>query len=178
MSYIPVLSPHLLDFMQVPVPILIGLNSSQISKEDATSRDQDAILLDLDTNMLFNQSPSLFCDCEKSVLCKKIQLIKSYYFMDYDRLNSYMAHHLEDAISDKEFVKNANRLLEPIEKYLKEEIFVTLARQAFLDVFVKGISKFTACLVYQEETRQFEFQEENFLEGIQTCSNDCKMKQF
>ncbi|CAG9323363.1 unnamed protein product [Blepharisma stoltei] len=178
MSYIPVLSKHLLDYLQVPVPVLIGLNNKYIPKEEAISKEPDAMILDIDSNILYNTVPSLLCDCEKALLCKKIQLLKAYYYVNYERLYSFNTHQLEESIPDKEFIKNAEKLLEPLERAERQECFVTLLRHAFLDIFLKGISKFSAYLVKDEETRQFEFQEDEFLQNISLCSESCKMKEF
>ncbi|CAG9329704.1 unnamed protein product [Blepharisma stoltei] len=177
MNYVPVLSSHLTDYMQTPTPILIGFNSKQISKEEAVAKDPEATILDVDSNILYSQSEPLLCNCVKAKLSKKLQLAKAYYYVNRGRLNTFRMNTLEKNIKDPLFVNTARKLLEPIESDEREQIFVSLVRHSFLEVFIEGIGNFSKYLKYSEETKLFDFQEDDFIKDVSLCSN-CKMQEF
>lgn len=177
MSYVPVLSSHLTEYMEVPAPILIGFNSNFITKEEAILKDPDATILDVDSNILYSKTSALLCNCAKAKLSKKLQLTKAYYYVNRGRLNTFRMNSLEKNINDDLFVKTARKLLDNLENEEREQIFVSLVRHAFLEVFIDGMSDFSVYLKYSEESKQFEFQEEKFIENIKSCSN-CKSKEF
>ena len=62
---VPVLGPKLVEIMQSPVPILLGLNSTQVTVAQALKENPTACILDIDSNILCNSNESLLCDCQK-----------------------------------------------------------------------------------------------------------------
>ncbi|OMJ94290.1 hypothetical protein SteCoe_2635 [Stentor coeruleus] len=172
---VPVLGPKLIEYMSSPVPILIGINSAQVSVEAALKENPSAVILDIDSNILYNSSSSL-CDCQTSVISKKLQLVKAYYYVKRDRLSAYRMNSLENNIDDEEFIRTAKTLLTTSLED-KEKIFIALIRHIFLDFFIRGLGKFNVFFTYDSFEERFEFSNEKFLQSIKKCSH-CKMEKF
>lgn len=177
LSYIPILGKHDADYMEIPTPILIGINSNIISVEEAMRADQDATILDIDSNILYTSEKPLFCDCVKSRISKKIQLAKAYYYVSRNRLNTFRMHSLEQNLEDEQYVHTARRLLTIPEGQERDEVFVSLIRHAFFKEFAFGIGKFADYLSYKSMKREYEIQKDLFLHNVKTCER-CTMKEF
>lgn len=172
---VPVLGPKLIEYMSSPVPILIGINSAQVSVEAALKENPSAVILDIDSNILYNSSSSL-CDCQTAIISKKLQLVKAYYYVKRDRLSTYRMNSLENNIDDEEFVRTAKTLLTSSLDD-REKIFIALIRHIFLDFFIRGLGKFSVFFTYDSFEERFEFSTEKFLQSIKKCSH-CKMEEF
>ncbi|OMJ69290.1 hypothetical protein SteCoe_33011 [Stentor coeruleus] len=172
---VPVLGPKLIEYMSSPVPILIGINSTQVSVESALKENPSAVILDIDSNILYNSSSSL-CDCQTAIISKKLQLAKAYYYVKRDRLSTYRMNSLENNIEDEEFVRTAKTLLTTSLED-REKVFIALIRHIFLDFFIRGLGKFNVFFTYDSFEEHFEFSTEKFLQSIKKCSH-CKMEEF
>ncbi|CAG9326026.1 SCD1_1 [Blepharisma stoltei] len=177
LSYIPVMPVHDVDYMEIPTPILIGINSNVISVEEAKRADSDATILDIDSNILYTSEKPLLCDCVKSKISKKIQLAKAYYYVNRNRLNTFRMHSLEQNLEDNQYVSTAKKLLSTPEGPERDEIFVSLIRHAFFKEFVIGIGKFSDYLSYRTMKKEYEMQKDLFLQEVKTCGT-CTMKEF
>ena len=173
---VPVLGPHLLEIMQSPVPILVGVNSTQVTIEEALQENPNACILDIDSNILHNSNTLLLCHCQKDIISKKLQLIKAYYYVSGSRLSTYRMHNLEKNIDDKEFVDTAKMMIDenPDEK---EKIFISLIKNVFLDFFTKGLSSFNKHFSFDTLFEKFEFNHQRFLDSVTKCES-CKMGEF
>lgn len=141
-NIIPVLSPHLVDFIECPVPILIGLNSTKVPKQTALSSEQDKVLLDIDSNTIYFKPISTICQCVKNNISKKLQLIKTYYYIAPQRLAKYRNIEMEKSAGNEDFVKAVRKLLEVHDPGQRENIFVDLVKQVFFSVFFEGLCEF------------------------------------
>ena len=173
---IPVLGPGLKDYLAVPVPILIGFNSNLISIDEALLQDPKASIIDIDSNILYTSHQPLFCMCEKNILSKKLQLLKTYYYVDYDRFRSYRMNSLESNIQDKDFLQTL-KSLHIIQGEAKEKIFVDLVRHVFLEYFTSSLQNLKQFFRFDSLTQKMEFISQEFLASIITCS-ECSMETF
>ena len=171
---VPVLGPKLVEIMQSPVPILLGLNSTQVTVAQALKENPTACILDIDSNILCNSNESLLCDCQKGIISRKLQLLKAYYYVSKERLSSYRMHSLEKNIDDTEFVNTVKTLVEGNSKE-KEKIFISLIKHVFLDFFIKGLGEFNQFFVFDDDS--FIFDNEKFLSSIKKCES-CRMEDF
>ena len=175
-NIIPVLSPHLIDFIECPVPILIGLNSTRISKETALSSEQDKVVLDIDSNMIYCKPISTICQCIRSNISKKLQLVKTYYYTSSQRLANYRNLQMEKAIGDREFVEEARKLLTVKDRRCKENMFVDLVKRVFFSVFLQGLGKFEE-FISKADDHKIVFDKLRFIESQGFCKR-CKDKEF
>ena len=179
---VPVLSPNLLEVTASPVPILIGLNNTKVKVQQVLRENPTACILDIDSNILYNSNPQMLCNCQKSIISKKLQLVKAYYYVSKERLGSYRMHSLEINIDDNEFVNTAKLLIEGNQKEKekereREKIFISLIKHIFLDFFIKGLGKINTYCTYESFEEKFEFNKNKFLQFVKECEI-CKMKEF
>lgn len=172
---VPVLGPKLTEYLAAPVPILIGLNSTQITIQEALKFNPTAHILDIDSNLLYNSSHSL-CDCQRASISKKLQLVKAYYYVNRERLSAYRMNSLENNIEDEELVKTAKSML-TAESHEREKIFISLVRHIFLSFFITGLDRFNKYFTYDSFKEKFNFDSEKFLTTIKKCKS-CKMEEF
>ena len=173
---IPVLGPDLIDYLAVPVPILVGFNTTLISPKEALSHDPKACVLDIDSNILHSAHNPLICECEKTSISKKLQLIKAHYYVDYERFRSYRMNSLETCVQDSDFL-NTLKLMMIRSDEEKEKIFVELVRNVFLEFFTTAFENFKKNFKYDSLTQMMEFRNEEFLASVKTCEN-CSMEEF
>ena len=175
-NIIPVLSPHLIDFIECPVPILIGLNSTRISKETALSSEQDKVILDIDSNMIYCKPVSTICQCVRSNISKKLQLIKTYYYTTRQRLANFRNLQMEKSVGDADFVANARRLLVARDAVDRENLFVDLVKQVFFSVFLQGLETFED-FISKGNDQKIIFDKHSFIDSQGYCRK-CKDKEF
>jgi hypothetical protein len=173
---IPVLGPNLIDYLAVPVPILVGFNTTLISVQEALYHDPKACVLDIDSNILHSTHESLICNCEKISISKKLQLIKTHYYVDYERFRTYRMNFLEISVQDSDFLNTLKNMMIRSDGE-KEKIFVELVRNVFLDFFTTAFENFKKNFKYDSLTQMMEFRNEEFLASIKTCEN-CSMEEF
>jgi DENN (AEX-3) domain len=173
---VPVLGPSLFTYLETPVPILIGLNSSHFTVQEALKGNPIACILDIDSNLLHNSNTTILCNCQKAIISKKLQLLKAYYYVNKDRLSSYRMNSLEANIDDVNFVNIAKTIIEANPKDA-ENIFIALVKHTFLDFFIQGIGRCNKYFLYDSFKESFEFDKTKFLQSIKTCDS-CKMKEF
>lgn len=173
---IPVLGPQLIDYLAVPVPILVGFNKNLISPEEALSHDPKACIIDIDSNILHSSHESLICYCEKKIISMKLQLIKTHYYVDYDRFRCYRMNTLENLLQDSDFMQALKQMMIYSDEE-KEKVFVQLVRNVFLDFFTDAFGNFKQIFIYDSLTQMMEFRTEEFLASIKTCEN-CSNEKF
>ena len=178
LTIIPVLSPQMKDYMNAITPIMIGINSKKISKEQAKIEEGDATILDVDSSSLYSKNESLLCECMKKEIFSKLQLAKVYYYVNNERLFTYGMESLEENVSDKDFVMRVREMARINGEKDKEKAFVELVRRVFFDFF-KKISDYKKFMVYDDVEDEYVFQAEKFIDQVEVCSNpQCKMPKF
>ena len=175
MYCIPVLGPHLVGYLESPVPIIIGINTSKISKSLAFNTEQSKVILDIDSNIIYSTNKNSLCYCIRNTISLKLQLIKTYYYVHNKRIRILRRVEMENQIDDKEFVEKARKLLETDDKDLKQNIFVDLIRQIFFSVFVEGFGDIEELFV--ENDYGVEFNRQKFLENHGKCKK-CGNSEF
>ena len=173
---VPVLGPKLMNYLAAPVPIIIGVNSTLITVQQALAENPNASILDIDSNTLYSNTESQLCNCAKASLSKKLQLVKTYYYVDQQRFRSYKMTNLELHIDDLEFVNSVKSLpLRTSED--KEKAFISLIKHIFLEFFIQGLGNFEK--FFEEETfsDHSEFNSNEFLKYVKKCEN-CKMEKY
>lgn len=173
---VPVLGPKLKEYLSVPVPIIIGLNSTLITMQEAINANPKASILDIDSNYFYSSSKSLLCNCQKEIISNKIQLVKAYYYVSRERFRCFKLVNLEKLINEVDFV-NTTKTLVLKNSEEKEKVFISLIKHIFLDFFVVGLGDFEGYYMQDAFTEKEEFNESEFLNNIQSC-NSCTMKEF
>lgn len=190
---IPVLAPHLIDILDCPFPVLIGVNTSKIPKESALERLEEKIILDIDSNIIYYEPSTngfmqetkpkekikydeILCDCVKSLMSKKLQLAKAYYYADLKRLSIFRKLQMEDSVEDAEFVNSARKLLEMDSKEDRENLFVALVKGVFFGIIVEGLSEFELFMEKKSEGVHI-FNKEKFKASQGFCRK-CKSSVF
>ena len=190
---IPVLAPHLIDILDCPFPVLIGVNTSKIPKDSALERLEEKIILDIDSNIIhFEPSTNGFisdsrpkkkikydeilCECVKSAMSKKLQLAKTYYYSDPKRIAIIRKLELEESVADPGFVGKARKLLELDSKEEREELFVDLVKGVFFSVILEGLAEFELFMEKKDEGLYI-FNKNSFKESQGFCKK-CKSSAF
>lgn len=178
LTIIPVLSPQLKDYMNAITPIMLGINSKKMSKEQAKIEEGDATILDVDSSSLYSKNESLLCECVMKEIFSKLQLAKVYYYVNNERLFTYGMGSLENNVADKEYVEKVRKMAMIKNRKNKEKAFVGLVRLAFFDFF-KRISNFKDFMQFDSSENEYVFEAEAFIAQVDTCSSpDCKMPAF
>jgi DENN (AEX-3) domain len=173
---IPVLSPNLIGYTEAPVPILAGIDTNKISKQTILEVDQEKVILDIDSNMIYSAHISTLCKCVRNSMSKKLQLIKIYYYTDKPRLATYRRLEIENSINDPDFIQKARKLLliENIEE--KEKLFADLIKLVFFDVLFDGLSDIESYLI-EEGSGDYRLDKERFIKDKGHCKV-CKSSEF
>lgn len=193
---IPVLAPHLIDVLDCPFPILIGINTSKIPKDQAFERLEGKIILDIDSNTIyyepskdisisqastaeskaFPKYEELLCECEKSSISRKLQLVKSYYYVDSKRISIFRKLQMEKGIDDQGFVENARKLLEIQDSEEKENLFVELVKMIFFKVIADGMNGIEL-FMKKKHKHDYVFDKEAFRANQGYCKK-CRNNEF
>ena len=176
LSYFPVLPDHLFELVGAPQPVILGFNSTNITLDRIAQETTECTVLDIDSNLLYSHE-ILLCNCVKSTISQKLQLIKAYYYVSKERLNTFKMNKLETNLDDQKFVEAARDLLR-LEGIEKEDLFVTLIRHAFFSEICKTLYNFEEYLLYNSKNKVYEWNTKEFLPTVDTCGGSCKMIQF
>lgn len=157
-------------------PLLVGMKAGELDIKDLKYIDPELSYLNIDSNSLFLAKDSKLCDCLRTKLGQKIQYLKSFYYVDPERLNVYRMTSLEKAIKDTDFFKKVKVLAEARSQKPKDRYFVELIRKLFFSVFSENFSDFPK-LVVEQSFSGTEFQRDLFLQKIQKCGK-CSLEDF
>ena len=164
--------------MKAITPIMLGINSRKMSKEQAKLEGDDATILDVDSSSLYSADASLLCECCMKEIFSKLQLAKVYYSVNPERLYTYGMESLEQNVDDQEFVTNARKLMLMKDGINKEKAFVSLVRKTFFDFF-KKIANYKDFMEYNSKENEYVFISERFIEQITKCGRtECTMPKF
>ena len=173
---VPIIDSNDLPQLLSNKPLIVGFNPGKKSIHEIKLIDPSLNLLNIDSNSLHLAQDSVLCNCVRGTLGQKLQYLKSFYYVDPERLNIYRMTSLEKAIQEPSFFKQVKHLAEARSFKTKSRIFVELVRKIFFNVFYENLADFNKFIIDQSLSG-IEFQKDLFMQKVKKCEN-CSIEEF